>query len=87
LRNGSPPPGASILITSAPNSASMRAQNGPAISVPSSMTLMPLRGSGLSVDMAESDIGYTKGGIEEIEYIEIPTAHTVRLDPARRGTL
>src|SRR5690606_13898787 len=34
----------SILMTSAPNSASMREQNGPAISVPSSRTLMPASG-------------------------------------------
>ena len=34
LRSGSPPSGDSILITSAPNSARMRVQNGPAIRVP-----------------------------------------------------
>src|SRR3569832_1467876 len=45
-RIGSPVPGDSILITSAPNSASMREQNGPAISVPSSRTLMPASGPG-----------------------------------------
>src|SRR6266850_4080678 len=38
LRSGSPAPGGSTLITSAPNSARMRAANGPAISVPSSTT-------------------------------------------------
>src|SRR5690606_35780201 len=43
-RNGSPPSGVSILMTSAPNSASMREQNGPGISVPSSRTLMPASG-------------------------------------------
>jgi hypothetical protein len=48
-RSGSPLPGASTLITSAPNSASMREQNGPAISVPSSSTLMPASGPGLDV--------------------------------------
>src|SRR6185369_11112050 len=36
--SGSPSPGDSTLITSAPNSASRRAQYGPAISVPSSTT-------------------------------------------------
>ncbi|MNZ91032.1 hypothetical protein D3C78_1100050 [compost metagenome] len=36
---------ASILITSAPNSASMRAANGAAISVPISITLIALRGA------------------------------------------
>src|SRR5476649_938900 len=43
-RIGSPPSGDSTLMTSAPNSASMREQNGPAISVPSSSTLMPAMG-------------------------------------------
>ncbi|MNI29623.1 hypothetical protein D3C73_834440 [compost metagenome] len=36
---------ASILITSAPNSASMRAANGAAISVPISITLIALKGA------------------------------------------
>src|SRR6516225_3212541 len=40
-RKGSPPSGDSILMTSAPNSASTRAQNGPAISVPNSTTRTP----------------------------------------------
>src|SRR5208282_5908457 len=44
-RNWSPLSGASILITSAPNSASNRPHDGPAISVPSSMTFMPCSGS------------------------------------------
>src|ERR1044071_2840925 len=43
-RSGSPSPGGSTLITSAPKSASVLPQNGPAISVPSSRTLMPFRG-------------------------------------------
>ena len=41
VRSGSPAPGGSTLITSAPNSASSRAANGPAINCPSSRTLMP----------------------------------------------
>ena len=44
LRIGSPSPGASILMTSAPNSANIRAQKGPAIKVPSSSTLIPAIG-------------------------------------------
>ena len=48
FRNGSPPSGDSILITSAPNSASTRAQNGPAIKVPSSITLTPCSGRDLA---------------------------------------
>src|SRR5258708_15677854 len=44
LRSGSASQGVSILITSAPNSASRRAQYGAAISVPSSITLMSARG-------------------------------------------
>ena len=49
--------GGSILITSAPNSASMRAQNGPAINLPSSMTLTPSRGWRLAALMAGQCIG------------------------------
>src|SRR5690606_2165329 len=45
LRSGSPWPMASILITSAPNSASMRAANGAAIRVPISITLIALKGA------------------------------------------
>src|SRR3954470_537004 len=44
LRSGSPSPGGSILITSAPKSASVLAQNGPAMRLPSSRTRIPLRG-------------------------------------------
>ena len=44
LRSGSPSPGVSTLTTSAPNSARRRAQYGPAISVPSSTTLIPASG-------------------------------------------
>ena len=52
LRNGSPPSprasaGDSILMTSAPNSASRRPQNGPAISVPISSTFRPSSGIAL----------------------------------------
>ncbi|KAG1167202.1 hypothetical protein G6F35_017806 [Rhizopus arrhizus] len=42
LRRGSPLPGGSILITSAPNSPSILAANGPAISWPNSSTRIPL---------------------------------------------
>src|SRR5471032_2332503 len=45
LRSGSPWPRASILITSAPNSAISRAANGAAIRVPISITLIPLNGA------------------------------------------
>jgi hypothetical protein len=41
LRKGSPAPGGSILTTSAPKSASVLEANGPAISWPSSRTLIP----------------------------------------------
>src|SRR3954469_17458530 len=41
LRSGSPAPGGSTLITSAPNSARMRAATGAAINVPSSTTRTP----------------------------------------------
>jgi hypothetical protein len=44
LRNGSPVPGGSIFTTSAPNSASSFAQNGPAISAPISRTRKPASG-------------------------------------------
>ncbi len=44
LRKESPPLGVSILMSSAPNSAIMRAAKGAAISVPISITLMPLSG-------------------------------------------
>src|SRR6185295_20188986 len=44
LRSGSPSPGGSILITSAPKSASVFAQNGPAISEPNSRTRTPASG-------------------------------------------
>src|SRR6476659_1461927 len=44
LRSASPSPGGSILITSAPKSASVLAQNGPAIRLPSSSTRTPLKG-------------------------------------------
>ena len=43
LRSGSPTPAGSILMTSAPNSASVLPAKGPAISWPSSSTLSPLR--------------------------------------------
>ena len=43
-RIGSPVPGSSTLITSAPKSARICPQNGPAISVPSSMTTRSARG-------------------------------------------
>jgi hypothetical protein len=48
-RSGSPAPGGSILITSAPKSARVLAANGPAISWPSSMTFRP--------DKADAGIG------------------------------
>src|SRR5687767_698333 len=60
FRNGSPVCGGSILITSAPNSASRRAQNGPAISVPNSITLTPCRGprfASLMTAILTADIG------------------------------
>jgi len=41
LRRGSPDPGGSILITSAPNSPSMFPAKGPAMSWPISMTRKP----------------------------------------------
>src|SRR6185437_5511636 len=41
LRSGSPTPGGSTLITSAPKSASVLPANGPAMSCPSSSTLIP----------------------------------------------
>src|SRR3954469_7416739 len=44
VRSASPSPGGSILITSAPKSPSVLAQNGPAMSEPSSRTRMPVRG-------------------------------------------
>src|SRR3954471_7227574 len=44
LRRGSPSPGGSILITSAPKSASVLAQNGPAMRLPSSSTRIPVKG-------------------------------------------
>src|SRR4051812_14584079 len=44
LRSGSPSPGGSILITSAPKSPSVLAQNGPAMRLPSSSTRIPVRG-------------------------------------------
>src|SRR5688500_874136 len=44
LRSGSPSPGGSILITSAPKSASVFAQNGPATRLPSSSTFTPASG-------------------------------------------
>jgi len=44
LRSGSPAPGASILMMSAPKSASVLAANGPAISWPSSSTFNPVSG-------------------------------------------
>ena len=43
-RSGSPVPGCSILITSAPKSARMVAQNGAARKVAMSSTRTPLRG-------------------------------------------
>src|SRR5450830_6553 len=49
LRKGSPSPGASILITSAPNSPSRRAAKGAAISAPISMTLIPASGPLISI--------------------------------------
>src|SRR5262245_19403767 len=49
-------PGGSILITSAPNSASMRAQKGPAMSWPSSITLTPWSGRGCVSMAPDSDI-------------------------------
>src|SRR5260221_2385146 len=45
---GSPSPGASTLMTSAPNSARRRAQYGPAIRVPSSTTLRLERGASIA---------------------------------------
>ena len=48
LRSGSPSPGGSILMTSAPKSPSVLPQNGPAISWPSSRTLMPARICGVA---------------------------------------
>ena len=54
LRSGSPMPGGSILITSAPKSAKVLAANGPAISWPSSSTFRPLSGPvGASVEKEE----------------------------------
>ena len=47
LRSGSPSPGVSTFTTSAPNSASRRAQYGPAMSVPSSTTLRLESGPGM----------------------------------------
>src|SRR5919204_142051 len=44
LRSASPSPGGSSLITSAPKSPSVLAQNGPAMSEPSSSTLIPASG-------------------------------------------
>ena len=44
FRKGSPDPGLSILITSAPKSANRRPQNGPATVEPSSRTRTPCRG-------------------------------------------
>src|SRR5450830_118205 len=49
FRMGSPSTGASILMTSAPNSAIIRAANGAAIKVPISMTQIPLRGPLITV--------------------------------------
>src|SRR5450631_2973520 len=43
-RNGSPVPGGSILMTSAPKSAKVFAANGPAISWPNSTTFNPTKG-------------------------------------------
>ena len=43
-RSGSPSPGGSTFTTSAPKSASVLAQNGPAIRLPSSRTLTPASG-------------------------------------------
>ena len=43
-RSGSPAPGGSILITSAPDSASVLAANGPAINWPGSSTRRPASG-------------------------------------------
>ena len=50
LRIGSPWPGGSILMTSAPMSPSSCPQNGPASSVPSSITRSPESGPGLKLE-------------------------------------
>ena len=44
LRSGSPAPGVSILMTSAPKSPNVLAANGPAINCPSSSTFKPASG-------------------------------------------
>ena len=51
LRSGSPTPGSSHLITSAPNSASWVVQNGPAMKLEISMMRMPSSGRGGLFDM------------------------------------
>ena len=51
LRMPSPPSGRSILITSAPRSASSDPANGPAAIWPSSMTRTPASGPWLELDM------------------------------------
>src|SRR5574341_2448573 len=48
-RSQSPPPGGSILITSAPKSARMRVQKGPGSSMVRSSTRIPARGAAESV--------------------------------------
>ena len=61
LRNGSPLPGGSILMTSAPKSARVLAAKGPAISCPSSTTLSPASGPWAAVGRAENECAVVMG--------------------------
>src|SRR5687767_7815685 len=61
VRIGSPAPGCSTLITSAPNSASAAPAIGPAASVAASMTRMPASGPGVT---AGSATGGDRGALQ-----------------------
>src|SRR6185369_16978325 len=75
LRNGSPFPGASILITSAPNSPSVLPAKGPAMSCPISITRIPASApggiGGVLIGVSSSawarDFLDKLGGAQEIE--------------------
>ena len=76
LRSGSPAPGASILMTSAPKSPSVLPAKGPAISCPISMTLSPARASACMVCMS------LRVSCGELQSMVAPLSLTMR---AQRG--
>ena len=73
LRSGSPVPGDSILMMSAPKSASVLAANGPAISWPSSRTFKPASGpcavlagsEGVAIDVMAGSVPPGVAGVHD----------------------